>query len=149
MVPFTVAINGTEGNVTIRATNDRGFDSTSPTSILLTNGSADGIVTLMAPLNTPSGSDVTLTIEAEAPGGSDANYAVLRFSIVNTVSLPKSDIAVVWMNLLPLSTLNLASLLCACQMNTCKSNILCKLTMHYKTTHSKLVDVPLTLWWLR
>ena len=94
MVPFTVAINGTEGNVIIRATNDRGFDSTSPTSILLTNGSADGIVTLMAPLNTPSGSDVTLTIEAEAPDGTDTNYAVLRFSVVDAVSLPKSNITV-------------------------------------------------------
>lgn len=89
-VPFSVMTNGTGGNFTIRATNNRLFDSTSPTSLfLMGNGtSANGTVTLSAPLNTPSGTDVTLTVEAEAPGGEDTNYVVLRFSIVNTVILP-------------------------------------------------------------
>nr|XP_046266994.1 von Willebrand factor A domain-containing protein 7-like [Scatophagus argus] len=86
-VPFSVMTNGTGGNFTIRTTNNRLFESTSPTSLFLENGeSANGTVTLSAPLNTPSGTDVTLTIEAEAPGGQDTNYVVLRFSIVNTVT---------------------------------------------------------------
>ncbi|KAI3373763.1 hypothetical protein L3Q82_022348 [Scortum barcoo] len=87
LVPFSVMTNGTGGNFTIRATNNRRFDSTSPTTLFLEPGSsANGTVTLSAPLNTPSGTDVTLTIEAEAPGGEDTNYIMLRFSIINTVT---------------------------------------------------------------
>ncbi|XP_074468125.1 von Willebrand factor A domain-containing protein 7-like [Sebastes fasciatus] len=86
-VPFTVTTSGVGGNFTIRATNSRGFDSTSPTRLFVETGnSTNGTVTMSAPRNTPSGSDVTLTIEAEAPGGEDTNYIVLRFSIVNTVT---------------------------------------------------------------
>ncbi|XP_071377847.1 von Willebrand factor A domain-containing protein 7-like [Centroberyx affinis] len=86
-VPFSVMTSGTGGNFIIRATNDQGFASTFPTSLLLaTGGSANGTVTLTAPLNIPSGSDVTLTIEVEAPGATDTNYIVLRFSIINTVT---------------------------------------------------------------
>lgn len=55
----------------------------------MTGNSTNGTVTLSAPLNTPSGSDVTLTIEAEAPGG-DTNYVVQRFSVFNTVSIYQS-----------------------------------------------------------
>eukprot|EP00064_Thunnus_orientalis_P014262 superscaffoldBa00002458_g14304 len=79
--------HGNGGNVTIRATNNRLFDSTSPASLFLETGnSVNSTVTLSAPLNTPSGTDFTLTIEAEAPGGEDTNYVVLRFSVVNTVT---------------------------------------------------------------
>ncbi|XP_028321748.1 von Willebrand factor A domain-containing protein 7-like isoform X2 [Gouania willdenowi] len=86
-VTFSLTTNGPDGNFTIRATNNRRFASTFPTSLLLENGtSANGTVMLSAPLNTPSGTDVTLTIEAEAPGGGDSNYIVLRFSVVNTVT---------------------------------------------------------------
>ncbi|KAM6911567.1 von Willebrand factor A domain-containing protein 7-like [Lycodopsis pacificus] len=86
-VPFSVMTSGVGGNFTIRATNNQRFHSTSPTNIFLETGSsANGTVTLSAPLNTPSGSDVTLTIEVEAPGGEDTNYVVLRFSIFNTVT---------------------------------------------------------------
>ncbi|CAG5872904.1 unnamed protein product [Menidia menidia] len=86
-VPFSVMANGTDGNLTIRATNNRDFDSTFPTSLFMENGNGtNGTVTLSAPLNTPSGTDVTLTIEVEAPGGEDMNYIVLRFTIVNTVT---------------------------------------------------------------
>ncbi|KAM9332568.1 von Willebrand factor A domain-containing protein 7-like [Pholidichthys leucotaenia] len=82
-VPFSVTTHGPEGNITIRATNSRGFNLIFPTSLFLETGtSANGTVTFSAPLSTPSGSDVTLTIEAEAPGGADTNYIVLRFSIV-------------------------------------------------------------------
>jgi len=80
--------SGVGGNFTIRATNNQRFDSTySPNLFLVTVNSVNDTVTLTAPLNTPSGADVTLTLEAEAPGGVDTNYVVLRFSIVNTVML--------------------------------------------------------------
>ncbi|MEQ2224580.1 hypothetical protein ILYODFUR_008971 [Ilyodon furcidens] len=87
-VPFTVASGGPDQNVTIRATNSKGFDTTSPTLLFLQSGnSTNGTVTLSAPLSTPSGSDVVLTIEAEALDGTDSNYIVLRLSIVNPVNV--------------------------------------------------------------
>ncbi|XP_041864762.1 uncharacterized protein LOC121654612 [Melanotaenia boesemani] len=87
LVPFSVMTGGTGGNLTIRATNNRGFDSVYPASLFLESGnSTNGTVTLSAPLNTPSGTDIILTIEAEAPGGADTNYIVLRFSVVNPVN---------------------------------------------------------------
>lgn len=87
LVPFSVQTSDVGGKFTIQVTDDRGFISDFPPSLVLADGgSASGTVTLSAPLNTPSGSDVTLTIEAEAPGGADTNYVVQRFSIVNTVT---------------------------------------------------------------
>lgn len=86
-VPFTVASSGPDGNVTIRATNSKGFDSTFPTILFLEGGnSTNGTVTLLAPLNTRSGSDVILTIEAQTSDGTDSNYIVMRFSIVNSLN---------------------------------------------------------------
>ncbi|XP_070773357.1 von Willebrand factor A domain-containing protein 7-like [Enoplosus armatus] len=86
-VPFSVMTGGAGGNFSIQATNDQGFTSTFPSSLLLeTGGSANGTVNLTAPLNTPSGTDVTLTVEAEAPGGADTNYVVLRFTVFTTVT---------------------------------------------------------------
>ncbi|XP_053298127.1 von Willebrand factor A domain-containing protein 7 [Pleuronectes platessa] len=87
-VPFTVTTGGTGGNFTIRAThNQQRFNSVSPTSLILVSGnSTDGTVEITAPLNTPSGTDFTLTIEAEAPGGADTNYVMLRFSVLNKVT---------------------------------------------------------------
>lgn len=85
-VPFSVMTNGMGGNFTIRATNSRSFNSTSPTSLILEAGKdANGTVTLTAPRTTPSGTDLTLTIEAEAAGGGDTNYIMLRISIINPV----------------------------------------------------------------
>ncbi|KAI4814312.1 hypothetical protein KUCAC02_003510 [Chaenocephalus aceratus] len=86
-VPFSVMSHEIEGNISIRATNNQGFDLASPTSLFLEAGNrANDTVTLSAPLNTPSGTDVTLTIEAEAPGGQDTNYVVMRFSVFSTVT---------------------------------------------------------------
>ncbi|XP_020564422.1 von Willebrand factor A domain-containing protein 7 [Oryzias latipes] len=83
-VPFFVMSSGAGGNLTIRVTNNRLFDSTFPSTLWLESGnSTNGTVTLSAPLNTPSGTDVVLTIEAETPGATDINYIVLRFSVVN------------------------------------------------------------------
>ncbi|KAJ0061608.1 hypothetical protein NL108_005753, partial [Boleophthalmus pectinirostris] len=84
VVPFTISTSEVGVNITIRATNNRGFTSTYPSTLVIESGnSTNGTVTLSAPLNTPSGSDVTLTIEAETPKGDD-NYVVLRFSVFNT-----------------------------------------------------------------
>lgn len=87
-VPFTVKSYGLGGNFTVRGTNSRLYDLTYPTSLNLKAGeSSNGTVTIMASGNVTSGTDVTLTIEVEAPGGQDANYAVLRFSIIPPVTL--------------------------------------------------------------
>ncbi|KAM9846421.1 uncharacterized protein ACBR49_009718 [Aulostomus maculatus] len=84
-VPFSVKVDRIGGNIAIRATNNRGFESTSPTILFLGGGnSANGTVTLSAPLNTPSGTDVILTIEAHV--GGDTNYVVLHVSVFNTVT---------------------------------------------------------------
>nr|XP_043898355.1 von Willebrand factor A domain-containing protein 7-like isoform X1 [Solea senegalensis] len=86
-VPFSVRTSGAEGNFTIRVTNNQQFDSAFPSTLFLESGnSSDGTVNLTAPLNTPSGTDVTLTIEAEAPAAADTNYVMLRFSVLNTVT---------------------------------------------------------------
>lgn len=55
-----------------------------------TEGSAQGTVTLTAPSNTKSGTDVTLTIEAEDPESSDSNYVALRFSVMTKVAVMKA-----------------------------------------------------------
>ncbi|XP_051258150.1 von Willebrand factor A domain-containing protein 7 [Dicentrarchus labrax] len=95
-VPFSVMTYGMEGNYTIRATNNRRFNSTYPTSLFLeARNSTNGTVTLSAPLNTPSGTDITLTIEAEAPDGGDTNYVVLRFSVLNPVTDEEGSAAAV------------------------------------------------------
>ncbi|CAF87860.1 unnamed protein product, partial [Tetraodon nigroviridis] len=88
-VPFSVKSYGLGGNFTVRATNSRLYNLTYPSSLNLNAGeSSNGTVTIMATGDIPSGTDVTLTIEVEAPGGQDANYAVLRFSVINPVTLP-------------------------------------------------------------
>ncbi|XP_068572631.1 von Willebrand factor A domain-containing protein 7-like [Cebidichthys violaceus] len=86
-VPFSVMTSGAGGNFRIQATNDQGFNSNFPSSLFLeTGGSANGTVNLTAPSTTPSGTDVTLTIEVEAPGSADINYVVLRFAVLKTVT---------------------------------------------------------------
>lgn len=83
-VPFSVMTFGAGGNFTIRATNNQGFPSSSPTSLSLdSEKSVNGTVTISAPANTRSGTDVTLTIEAEAVDGGDTNYIVLRSTVIN------------------------------------------------------------------
>ncbi|XP_059207495.1 von Willebrand factor A domain-containing protein 7-like [Centropristis striata] len=85
-VPFSVTTSGAGGTFTIQATNDQGFTSTAPSSLTLdTGGSTNDTVIITAPSNTPSGTDVTLTIQAEAPGG-DTNYVVQRFTVLETVT---------------------------------------------------------------
>ncbi|XP_019752414.1 von Willebrand factor A domain-containing protein 7-like isoform X1 [Hippocampus comes] len=88
-VPFSVTVRGTGGNVSIRATtNNPLYAADAPGSLPAEPGaSANGTVALSVPLNTPSGTTVTLVIEAEGPGGGgDVNYVVLRISVLNPVS---------------------------------------------------------------
>ncbi|XP_026183681.1 von Willebrand factor A domain-containing protein 7-like isoform X2 [Mastacembelus armatus] len=86
-IPFTVSTTGAGGTFSIQVTNDRGFSPAFPSSLSLeTGGRASGTVTITAPLNTTSGSDVTLTIQAEAPGGTDTNYALKRLTVLRTVT---------------------------------------------------------------
>ncbi|XP_068456761.1 von Willebrand factor A domain-containing protein 7-like [Clinocottus analis] len=80
-IPFFVT-SGAEGNFSIRATNDRGFNSSF--EFLEFGGCGYGSVNLTAPSTTPPGTDVTLTIEAEDPGSADMNYVVLRFTVLKT-----------------------------------------------------------------
>uniref|UniRef100_A0A673W4J0 von Willebrand factor A domain-containing protein 7-like n=1 Tax=Salmo trutta TaxID=8032 RepID=A0A673W4J0_SALTR len=86
-LPFTVMTDATGGSYKISARNDREFKMNVPGSIAVTTGgNSTGEMTITVPANTPSGTDVTLTIEAVAPGASDSNYAVLRLSVVTKVT---------------------------------------------------------------
>ncbi|KAA0722153.1 hypothetical protein E1301_Tti009099 [Triplophysa tibetana] len=79
---FTVSTYGTAGNHTIRARTSNGFSVSVPSSLNVESGrSAQGTATLTAPSITESGTDFTLTIEAEAPGSTDLNYATLRLTV--------------------------------------------------------------------
>ncbi|CAM4483475.1 unnamed protein product [Leuciscus chuanchicus] len=84
---FILVNNATVSDYTIRARTDCGFSVSFPSSLNVgTEGSAQGTVTLTAPSNTKSGTDVTLTIEAEDPESSDSNYVALRFSVMTKVT---------------------------------------------------------------
>ncbi|RVE63983.1 hypothetical protein OJAV_G00141740 [Oryzias javanicus] len=86
-VPFFVTTTGDGGNVVIKATNDQGFKLTFPSSLTLeSGGSANGTASLTAPSTSQSGTGVTLTIEAEAPGGADTNYDVLHLTVLPKVT---------------------------------------------------------------
>ncbi|XP_028273705.1 von Willebrand factor A domain-containing protein 7-like [Parambassis ranga] len=95
-IPFTVAstTNGVvndsaSGTFTVQANNDRGYTSTSPSSITIEAGSggkANGTVTLAVPASAASGTDVTLTIGAQNAAATDINFAVLRFFVTPKVT---------------------------------------------------------------
>ncbi|KAI4895400.1 hypothetical protein NFI96_022023, partial [Prochilodus magdalenae] len=87
-LPFTVATKGSGGIFSIRVSNDRGFVMTTvPSSLTLERGgSANATVSLAVPKSTPSGSDITVTIEAQGPGEVNSNYAVLRLSVIAPVT---------------------------------------------------------------
>ncbi|KAL6110279.1 uncharacterized protein ACO6RY_19394 [Pungitius sinensis] len=92
-VPFTVAttVNGVVNDsatetFTVRTNNDRGYSLTAPSTVTIAAGIANGTVTLTAPASAASGTEVTLTIEAENTAANDINYAVLRLFVVAKVS---------------------------------------------------------------
>ncbi len=86
---FTLVTNATGGSYTIRAWTDRSFSVSFPSSLDTgTEGSAQGNITLTAPSDTESGTDVTLTIVAEESG--DSNYVALRFTVMTKVAVRKA-----------------------------------------------------------
>ncbi|XP_072772562.1 von Willebrand factor A domain-containing protein 7-like [Nerophis lumbriciformis] len=96
-IPFTVALitNGVVdesamGTFTVSATNDRGFLIASPSSVTIgpdSGGIANGTVTLTAPADALSGSDVTLTIAAEDAAAMNSNNVVLRFPVFRVTDI--------------------------------------------------------------
>ncbi|XP_077426958.1 von Willebrand factor A domain-containing protein 7-like [Vanacampus margaritifer] len=72
------------GTFTLRTINDRNFTSSSPMFIIIEPGSggkANDTMNITAPENAISGTDVTLTIEAENEDATDLNFVVLRFTV--------------------------------------------------------------------
>ena len=49
---------------------------------------ANATLTITPPKDTPSGTSVTLTIDAKSSASADSNYAVLRLSVVSKVTTP-------------------------------------------------------------
>ncbi|KAM6907233.1 von Willebrand factor A domain-containing protein 7-like [Xenentodon cancila] len=86
-VHFSVMTSKAGGSFTIQATNDQSFPlSFSPSLSLEDGGSANGTVNITAPFSTPSGTGVTLNIEATSPDGKDSNYKLLRFTFLKPVT---------------------------------------------------------------
>ncbi|XP_047235985.1 uncharacterized protein LOC124876959 [Girardinichthys multiradiatus] len=95
-VEFVVLVKGQNDNSISRASSGI-FQRQSTTSLrallsmllflfLDAGGSANGTVNITAPPNTPSGTVITLTIEALAPSGADSDYAVLHLTVLPTVT---------------------------------------------------------------
>ncbi|XP_059904201.1 von Willebrand factor A domain-containing protein 7-like isoform X2 [Gadus macrocephalus] len=86
-IPFSVMTEGAGGPCSIKARNDREFPMTFPKSVPLTTGQyANATLTITPPKDTPSGTDITLTIEAKTSAAADSNYAVLRLSVVTKIT---------------------------------------------------------------
>ncbi|XP_030277503.1 von Willebrand factor A domain-containing protein 7-like isoform X2 [Sparus aurata] len=86
-LPFSVMTQGSGGKYSIGANNDRNFEMSYPNSLTLTPEQyANATLTITPPANTPSGTDVTLTMEAKSSNGLDSNYAVLRLSVVTKIT---------------------------------------------------------------
>ncbi|XP_062852341.1 von Willebrand factor A domain-containing protein 7 [Trichomycterus rosablanca] len=84
-VSFTVNTTGAESVFTISARNDRDIVMIFNDRLTVTGGIGEGKVTLKPPADMASGTDVTLTILAEA-GDGESNYAVLRLSALAAVT---------------------------------------------------------------
>ncbi|XP_044046128.1 von Willebrand factor A domain-containing protein 7 [Siniperca chuatsi] len=86
-LPFSVMTQGSGGQYSMSARNDRNFPMSYPNSLTLTAGQyANATLTITPPANTSSGTDVTLTMEAKSSSGVDSNYAVLKFSVVTKIT---------------------------------------------------------------
>ncbi|KAG7265556.1 hypothetical protein CRUP_005088 [Coryphaenoides rupestris] len=82
-LPFRVKTEGPGGACSISVRNDRDYPMTYPTVLTLMTGQyANATLEITPPANTPSGTDVTVTIDAKSTTA-DTNYAVLRLSVVN------------------------------------------------------------------
>lgn len=86
-LPFSVMTQGSGGQYSISARNDRNFPMSYPDKLSLTTGQyTNATMTITPPAKTPSGTDVTLTVEAKSSSGVDSNYVVLRFSVVTKIT---------------------------------------------------------------
>ncbi|CAL8329839.1 unnamed protein product [Lota lota] len=86
-LPFSVMTEGSGGAYSINARNDRNYPMKFPPSVTLTTGQyANATLTITPPASTPSGTDITLTIEAKSSTSVDSNYAVLRLSVVTKIT---------------------------------------------------------------
>ncbi|XP_062407515.1 von Willebrand factor A domain-containing protein 7 [Sardina pilchardus] len=86
-IPFTISTSVPRTKFNIRARNDKNFVMKYPNSIVSgSRSTADGTLTITAPSNTASGTDITLTIDVESAGTSDSNYAVVRLSVIKKVT---------------------------------------------------------------
>ncbi|XP_028833070.1 von Willebrand factor A domain-containing protein 7-like [Denticeps clupeoides] len=85
-IPFTLSSKTGGGTYSFRVRNDLGYTLTFPSTLTLTGSSAEGTITITAPVDTVSGTEVTLTIEAESAGAADANYAIIRLAVVAPVT---------------------------------------------------------------
>ncbi|XP_061818974.1 von Willebrand factor A domain-containing protein 7-like [Nerophis lumbriciformis] len=89
--PFSVPFSITEdmgGNFSITVTtNDQRFTTSAPSSLLVQPGvSTNSTIMVFAPLNTPSGTTITLTIDVKNTDSEDTNYLILRIVVFNTVT---------------------------------------------------------------
>lgn len=86
-IPFSVRTQGSGGLYSIVAKNDKDFPMSYPSSLSLTTGKyTNDTLTITPPASTPSGTDVTLTMEAKSSDGVDSNYVVLRLSVVKKIT---------------------------------------------------------------
>lgn len=80
--------SGSDELFNINAKNDHRFATVFPSTMTAGSGrSGNSTVNLTAPSNTPSGTEVTLSIEAQTSGKSDFSYAVLKLSVVSPVTI--------------------------------------------------------------
>ncbi|GAA6216347.1 von Willebrand factor A domain-containing protein 7-like [Lates japonicus] len=86
-LPFSVMTQGSGGQYSINARNDRNFPMSYPNSLTLTTGQyTNNTLTITPPASTPSGTDITLTMEAKSSSGVDSNYVVVRLSVVTKIT---------------------------------------------------------------
>ncbi|KAK5866386.1 hypothetical protein PBY51_020582 [Eleginops maclovinus] len=86
-LPISVMTQGAGGIYSLNARNDREFPMSVETSIILATGVyTNTSLNITPPANTPSGTDVTLTIEAMSVSGTDSNYIVMRFSVQTEIT---------------------------------------------------------------
>ncbi|XP_069021934.1 von Willebrand factor A domain-containing protein 7-like [Embiotoca jacksoni] len=86
-LPFSLMTQGSGGSFSINIRNDRSFPISYPKSLNLTTGQySNATLTITPPADTPSGTDITLTIKAKSPSRVDSNYAVLRFSVFTKIT---------------------------------------------------------------
>ncbi|MBN3304681.1 VWA7 protein, partial [Amia calva] len=82
IIPFSMETNGTGGTFSISVRDDKRFVINFTESVTAgSNGTARGTFALSVPATVASGTDLTITVEAQSTSNSDFNYAVLRLAI--------------------------------------------------------------------